>query len=293
MLNLSSKFAEKAESYITLANGIFLLLLAVSGNFVAETLGCKTQYALSNNMYLKNLVILFMIYFTINFTSDDVSHPLHTLQGTVIIWIFFVLFSRMRPMYTLAVIILLLITYILNNFRKYYKATAPPPKDDKSDPPPYGDSITDNAPNAIYFLLVPVYRPNHAAPAPTTILTRPDCSIDGLPNAIYHMTTLYNKNMYVVMNTLGKIRQAPIALAKCIIFAYGFIPKSLIEVSTSRSTCIFCLGSAILTSLISSLIVLSLSSILFFYSFIFFLYMCFKQIEIYFPFKRYHIFDIA
>jgi len=133
MLNLSSKFAEKAESYITLANGIFLLLLAVSGNFVAETLGCKTQYALSNNMYLKNLVILFMIYFTINFTSDDVSHPLHTLQGTVIIWIFFVLFSRMRPMYTIAVIILLMITYILNNLRTYYKATAPAPqKDDKS-----------------------------------------------------------------------------------------------------------------------------------------------------------------
>ena len=132
MLNLSPELTKKAEDYISLANGIFLLLLAVSGNFVAETLGCKTQYALSNNMYLKNLVILFMIYFTINYSSTDVEHPLWALQGTVIIWIFFVLFSRMRPMYTLAVIILLLITYILNNFRKYYKATAPPPKDDKS-----------------------------------------------------------------------------------------------------------------------------------------------------------------
>ena len=40
---------------------------------------------------------------------------------------------------------------------------------------------------------VPAYSPNHAAPAPTTILTKPDCSIVGLPNSIYQMTTLYSR----------------------------------------------------------------------------------------------------
>ena len=43
MLNLSPDLEKRFERYIALASGIFLLLLAVSGNFVAETLGCKTQ----------------------------------------------------------------------------------------------------------------------------------------------------------------------------------------------------------------------------------------------------------
>src|SRR6056300_1567152 len=53
------------------------------------------------------------------------------------------------------------------------------------------------------------------------------------------------------MKTLGNILQLSTALAKCISFAYGFIPKSFIEVSTSKSTLIFCFGSA---TFISSII---------------------------------------
>ncbi len=37
--------------------GIFLLILGVSGNFVAETLGCKTQKLLSENMFAKHFII--------------------------------------------------------------------------------------------------------------------------------------------------------------------------------------------------------------------------------------------
>ena len=49
--------------------GIFLLILAVAGNFVAETLGCKTQKLLSENMLAKQVVILLILYFAIDFTS--------------------------------------------------------------------------------------------------------------------------------------------------------------------------------------------------------------------------------
>ena len=35
-----------------LIKGIFLLILAVSGNFVAETLGCKSQKLLTENIKL-------------------------------------------------------------------------------------------------------------------------------------------------------------------------------------------------------------------------------------------------
>ena len=49
----------------------------------------------------------------------------------------------------------------------------------------------------IYFLslLVPAYKPNHAAPAPTTIDTKPDCSKVGVGKFINHIVTLYNRYM--------------------------------------------------------------------------------------------------
>ena len=49
----------------------------------------------------------------------------------------------------------------------------------------------------IYFLplLVPAYNPNHAAPAPTTIDTKPDCSKVGVDKFINHIVTLYSRNI--------------------------------------------------------------------------------------------------
>jgi hypothetical protein len=64
------------------------------------------------------------------------------------------------------------------------------------------------------FALDPVYKPNHAAPAPTTIDIKPDCSMLGLGKFIYQITHLYKRMMYVVMKTLGNILQASIALAR-------------------------------------------------------------------------------
>ena len=45
----------------SIIKGIFLLILAVAGNFVAETLGCKTQKLLSNNMLSKHIIIILTI----------------------------------------------------------------------------------------------------------------------------------------------------------------------------------------------------------------------------------------
>ena len=37
--------------------GLFLLILAIGGGYTAETLGCKTQKLLSNNMYVKHMYV--------------------------------------------------------------------------------------------------------------------------------------------------------------------------------------------------------------------------------------------
>ena len=109
------------DSIIGSALSLFLLFLAVSGNFVAETLGCKLQNLLSNNMFAKHVVIFFMIYFTLNYSKEEVPHPIDSLQSTILLYIFFVLFGRIPLSVFIITTTLLIVTYVLNNYRDYYK----------------------------------------------------------------------------------------------------------------------------------------------------------------------------
>lgn len=100
--------------------GIFLLIIAVCGNFVAETLSCQTQKLLSENMFAKNFIIM-IIYFAIGFTSDTIINPLILLSQTIMIWVFFIFFNKMTLPFTITSFIGLFGIIFLNNYIKYYK----------------------------------------------------------------------------------------------------------------------------------------------------------------------------
>lgn len=102
--------------------GIFLLILTVASNFNAETLGCKTQYALTNNMYVKNLLNLALIYFAINLTNDDTNleHPTVIMKRTIVVWLGFLIFTKMNILFTAGILILLIVGYTLGNYIDYY-----------------------------------------------------------------------------------------------------------------------------------------------------------------------------
>ena len=44
------------------------------GNYIAETLGCKMPI-ITENMFVKNIVVILIIYFVIGFTSDPLISP--------------------------------------------------------------------------------------------------------------------------------------------------------------------------------------------------------------------------
>ena len=67
------------ESLETILKATLLLVLSVSGNFLAETLGCQSQKLLGN-MFVKHILILFMIYFTIDFTQNRI------IQKAIVHW---------------------------------------------------------------------------------------------------------------------------------------------------------------------------------------------------------------
>lgn len=104
-----------------LIKGIFLLVLGVSGNFVAETLGCQSQKILTENMFAKHMIILLIIYFALGFTSIDNPHPIEIARNTLIVWILFVMFTRMSLFFTIIAFIILTIRYIIHSFIEYYE----------------------------------------------------------------------------------------------------------------------------------------------------------------------------
>ena len=104
--------------------GIFLLIIAVAGNFVAETLSCQSQKLLTNNMYAKNVIILMVIYFCLGFTSSEKQvHPMVLAGKTLAIWAFFLLFNRLDIQYTMAAIIGLFLILVLKNYVDYYSSS--------------------------------------------------------------------------------------------------------------------------------------------------------------------------
>ena len=99
--------------------GLFLLILAVSANFVGNLLGCKTQKLLTENMFAKHIVLILLIYFTVDLTSETVSHPMDTLKSTFELWVFYLLFTKLDMTFTMVVFLLLCGLYVSSNYLNY------------------------------------------------------------------------------------------------------------------------------------------------------------------------------
>ena len=116
-----AKTATHPSKIHSLTKGVFLLLLAVSGNFVAETLGCNTHQLLKTNMFAKHLLVFMILYFTISFTShEEAPDPKKNLIGAALVYGFFIMFTRMRLNITIWAFFVLMILYLLSEFITYY-----------------------------------------------------------------------------------------------------------------------------------------------------------------------------
>lgn len=107
-----------------LIRGIMLLLVGVSGNFTASTLGCSTQRFLRDNMYAKHVVAFLILYFAIDFSHSEAQDPALLFKTAAMIYGLFLLFTKMHITITIAVFAVLAAVYILTTFIEYYKHDA-------------------------------------------------------------------------------------------------------------------------------------------------------------------------
>lgn len=99
---------------------LFLLLLSISGGFTSKTLGCGTQKAFQN-MTTKHMILFALIYFTLDISENPDEAPIHPYEQfkkAVILYIGFILFTKMNLYFTMVAFALLCISYVIGNYVK-------------------------------------------------------------------------------------------------------------------------------------------------------------------------------
>ena len=104
---------------IELNKSLFLLFLVVSGNYIGELLGCQTQKFFSESMYAKHIILICLIFFTINLIGENSVHPLEVLKKSLLLWSFYLILTKMDLNITLVVLSLLFSLYVYDEYQKY------------------------------------------------------------------------------------------------------------------------------------------------------------------------------
>lgn len=102
---------------------LLLLILTISGNFIVSTLSCKMQREMTTNVFVKQFILLFVIYLTFTALDPNANEksPLYSIKNTFIIWIFYLMFTKQTLNVASIIIGLLLTAYISDQFVTYYE----------------------------------------------------------------------------------------------------------------------------------------------------------------------------
>ena len=108
------------DDFLKIIDGLFLMFLAISCNFLAQTLGCQTQELLTNNTWAKQLMTFFMVFGCVHFSESEVSHPGSKFIKALFVYFFFLMFTKMGIIPTIIVFVLLIVLYVSQSYKKYY-----------------------------------------------------------------------------------------------------------------------------------------------------------------------------
>lgn len=114
MVNLGPNFDLSSN-----IRAVFLIFLAVSANFVGNTLNCSIQKILINNAAVRHLFVILIIYFTIDFTSKSSMDPIQILQNTLLIYVLFIVLTKQTYEMFIVNILLIFFIYICHITKQY------------------------------------------------------------------------------------------------------------------------------------------------------------------------------
>lgn len=99
---------------INIIKALLLLFLLISTNFFVDTINCDLQSMLYKNIFIKHIIIYFLIFFSIDLTVDADMSPITIGKNSLVIYIFYLLLTKQTPAMFVINIILMIVVYILS-----------------------------------------------------------------------------------------------------------------------------------------------------------------------------------
>ena len=101
--------------------GIFLIILTIVASTTEGTFSKQVLHLLKTNLFAKHILIIFLIYFTIDYSDHIDEHPLVALKRAFMIWILYIIVSRQNVYSGTIIFLLLALLYVKHNHHEYLK----------------------------------------------------------------------------------------------------------------------------------------------------------------------------
>ena len=99
---------------------LLILYLIISSNFLAQTFGCKTRYIATKNMYVKHILGFFTLLYFVNsvntYKTTDEFLFFKNFFKTIMLYVVFILTTRMDNKVFVILMGLLMINFILSQY---------------------------------------------------------------------------------------------------------------------------------------------------------------------------------
>ena len=99
---------------------LFILNITILTNFIGDTLSHKIQKMFNDNMLLKHIIVILLIYTTITVIDNSLS-PINRFKKSIYIWILFVLLTKNTLRMTTILVVMMIVLYIIEDYINYYK----------------------------------------------------------------------------------------------------------------------------------------------------------------------------
>jgi hypothetical protein len=101
---------------------LFIFYLIISSNFMINLFGCRIQYLFTHNMYLRHLLGFFVVYFFVSLDEPSSIIPLHPTKRmlfSLLVYIWFLITTRMSITFWIPFIVLLTLVYVVQIYKEY------------------------------------------------------------------------------------------------------------------------------------------------------------------------------
>lgn len=112
MSDISTIIKSTTHNFVKSTTAIFIFILIISGNFLAELLPCRVQHIVRNNMFVKHILGYMTLLFFVIITLPELFTD-SFVQVSLLLYIFFLFFSKTYYVFWIVNMGLFSIIYIL------------------------------------------------------------------------------------------------------------------------------------------------------------------------------------